>query len=90
MRLQDGEPGAMAELLGLTVEEFTARYTRLREDRQGLSLLDAPDGACIFLEGTPPACRIQAAKPRQCREFPISWKYADLEQVCQAAQEQAP
>ena len=87
VRLQDGEPEAMAGLLGLTVEEFTARYTRLREDRQGLSLLDAPDGACIFLDGTPPACRIQTEKPRQCRDFPIGWKYTDLEQVCQAAQQ---
>lgn len=88
MRLQDGEPGAMAGLLGLTVEEFTERYTRLRTDRQGLSLIDAPDGACVFLEGTPSSCRIQAAKPRQCRDFPIGWKYTDLEQVCQAAREQ--
>jgi len=72
-------------MLGLEVSAFTQQYTRLRTDRLGLALKDQPDGSCIFLEGSPPACHIQAAKPRQCRNFPMEWKYQDLESICHAA-----
>ena len=85
VKLREGEIEAIAGQLGMTVDAFIARYTRLRPDRQGLSLTEAPDGSCVFLENSPTSCRIQAAKPGQCREFPISWKYPDLEQVCVAA-----
>jgi Fe-S-cluster containining protein len=50
-----------------------------------LALKDLPDGSCIFLEGDPAACHIQSAKPRQCRDFPMQWKYQDLEAICPAA-----
>ena len=84
VRLLDGEVEAMAELIGITVREFTEEYTCLREDRLGLSLRSGPDGACIFLETFPAACRVQAAKPRQCAGFPEKWKYKDTEATCQA------
>ena len=84
VRLADGEAEAIAAVLNLDAESFTRQYTRLREDRRGLSLLDHPHGACMFLEGTPPACRIQAAKPKQCRDFPLNWRYDNLEAVCEA------
>ncbi|MEI6563896.1 MAG: hypothetical protein WCO42_06280 [bacterium] len=70
-----GESETIAATLGMDVELFTRQFTRLRDDRRGLSLQEYPDGACIFLEGAPPACRIQAAKPRQCRDFPLKWNY---------------
>lgn len=85
VRLDDGEAETIAAGLGLDVATFTAQFTRLRDDRRGLSLKDQADGACIFLEGTPPACHIQADKPRQCRDFPMRWKYRDLEAICPAA-----
>lgn len=85
VRLADGEADTIAALLGMAVETFTRQYTRLREDRRGLALLDHPDGACIFLADTPPACQIQGAKPRQCKEFPLAWKYEDWEHVCGGA-----
>lgn len=85
VRLEDGEVESIAQALGLETGDFTARFTRLREDRRGLTLVDHPDGSCIFLEGTPPSCRIQAAKPRQCREFPHGWRYEDWERICAAA-----
>jgi len=81
VRLQDNEVAPMAALLGMGVEDFTTRHTRLRDDRQGLSLQEHPDGTCIFLEGTPPSCRIQAAKPEQCRAFPSAWRYDNMS-VC--------
>jgi Fe-S-cluster containining protein len=86
VRLVDGEATAIAESLGLEPADFAEQFTRLREDRLGLSLTDHPDGSCIFLEGTPPSCRIQEAKPRQCREFPHSWRYENWVEICAAAQ----
>ena len=85
MRLTHGEAEIIASELGMEVSSFTEQFTRLREDRLGLVLTDQPDGSCIFLEGNPSACRIQAAKPRQCRDFPMMWKYEDLEAICPAA-----
>lgn len=85
VRLDDGEADAIAALLGMEVTAFTRQFTRLRDDRRGLSLKDQPDGACIFLEGSSAACHIQAAKPRQCLNFPVKWEYQDLEAVCPAA-----
>jgi Fe-S-cluster containining protein len=85
VRLTDGEAEAIAETLGLDTPVFTDQFTRLREDRLGLSLTEHPDGSCIFLEGAPPSCKIQKAKPRQCREFPQAWRYEDWKTICPAA-----
>lgn len=85
VRVSDAECAAIAGLLGLSLAVFTERFTRLREDRHGLALVELPDGACAFLEGNPAACRIQAAKPQQCRDFPFTWRYEDLERVCPAS-----
>jgi len=85
VRIEDREAEAIARFLGLAVHDFTARYTRLRPDRRGLSLAERPGGACIFLEEPEAACRIQPVKPQQCRDFPAGWRYADLERVCAAA-----
>lgn len=68
----------------MDVTAFTEQYTRLRNDRLGLSLRDQADGACIFLAGSPATCHIQAVKPRQCRDFPMQWKYEDLNAICEA------
>ena len=85
VRLAEGEADVIATHLGMDVAGFTGQFTSLRDDRRGLSLIDANDGACIFLAREPYACRIQAAKPKQCRDFPLAWKYEDLEYVCAAA-----
>lgn len=84
VRIDEGEAQAIAEALGMETTAFTEQFTRLRDDRRGLSLVDHPDGSCIFLEGTPPSCRIQAAKPRQCRDFPQGWRYEDWDKICPA------
>jgi Fe-S-cluster containining protein len=84
VRLAPGEVVALAAHEGLTVSEFTLRYTRLTRDRAGLSLTEAEDGACIFLDPEN-SCRVQAAKPRQCEEFPQQWRFTDFETICLAA-----
>lgn len=84
VRLAEGEAEAIAALLGLEVGAFTDIYTTLRPDRRGLRLTERAGGACVFLEGNPPRCAIQAVKPAQCRGFPLSWRYPDAERVCAA------
>ena len=75
------EAPLIADLLGMDLYTFTSTYTRLTSDRAGLSLTERPDGACIFLEPEN-TCRIQAAKPSQCRAFPYLWRSARLANIC--------
>ena len=44
-------------------------------------LRDRPDGACEMLGGDG-LCRVHAAKPAQCREFPFSWRNPDSFRLC--------
>ena len=77
VRLDAAEVDAIAGFLGLPAPVFRERYTRLTADRRGLSLSEAPGGSdCIFLEPDN-RCRIQAVKPRQCRDFPQGWHNPD-------------
>lgn len=80
VRLSPGEVEHMADALGLPVHGFTQRYTRLTDDRTGLSLAEKPDGSCVFLgdEG----CEVQDAKPRQCGEFPERWAFEGYASIC--------
>lgn len=82
VRLTEGEITALAGHLGLPVDEFTERYTRLREDRRGLVLTEKPNGECVFLDGAD--CRVQPVKPQQCRDFPNLWNFPGWEQQCHA------
>jgi Fe-S-cluster containining protein len=86
VRVTDGEADAIGEYLGCTLEEFTRRYTTLRRDRRGLTLIDQQDAdqSCIFLEPNG-RCAIEPVKPRQCRDFPYTWRYAGWEQNCENA-----
>lgn len=82
VRVYDAEIAAMAGVLDITEDEFIQRYTRLAADRRGLLLLEKDNGECVFLDDED--CRVQAAKPRQCREFPNGWNFPGFEQGCQA------
>ena len=69
--------------LELEVGEFTERFTRLRANRTGLSLIDKEgSNECIMLDGAD--CRIQAVKPLQCRGFPNTWNFPGWQKVCEA------
>ena len=65
----------LAAALGLTEEEFVARYARLTSNRAQLSLIEKEDGSCVFLEGN--RCAVYEARPRQCREYPLLWRTDD-------------
>ena len=62
--------------------EFIERYTRLRDDRRGLALVEKPNGECVFLSGND--CSVQPVKPQQCRDFPNLWNFPGFEKICRA------
>ena len=82
VKLSDAEITRMAAFLGLSEFDFIQQYTRLRPDRRGLALQDAPAGACILLAGRD--CRVQPVKPQQCRDFPNGWNFPGFERICRA------
>jgi len=69
--LKEGEADRLAAWLGMDVYSFTGTYCLLL-DRQHLVFKKNLDETCIFL--TSEGCKIYAARPVQCRDFPLSWK----------------
>ncbi|MDZ4814872.1 MAG: YkgJ family cysteine cluster protein [Verrucomicrobiota bacterium] len=76
------EVSAIASYLGLSDDELIERYTRLRGDRNGLSLIEKPNHECVFLEGN--VCLINAVKPKQCQDFPNKWNFPGWRTMCEA------
>ena len=72
----------MAALLKMEEWAFIQEYTRLRPQRDGLALNDKANGECIFLEGRD--CRVQDAKPIQCKGFPNTWNFPGWRATCEA------
>ena len=69
MLLTTADIRRLAQALDLEETEFIGRYTRLARNRAQLSLVDAPDGACVFLEQD--RCSVYDARPNQCKIFPF-------------------
>jgi Fe-S-cluster containining protein len=88
VKLTDAELTQLATFLGLTEPDFIQRYTRLNAARNGLALLDQPDGACVFLDGGD--CHVNPVKPQQCRDFPNLWNFPGFEQTCRAKPHDVP
>lgn len=82
VRIEGHEIAPIAEFLGLTEQNFLDRFTRLRTNRQGLSLIEKENQECIMLEGN--SCRIHPVKPGQCAGFPNKWNFPGWRQVCEA------
>lgn len=82
VRLTDKDVKRIANAMGLDIPAFTEKHTRLMPDRSGLALLEQPNGACAQLaeDGT---CRIQSVKPEQCRNFPYTWRYPNMNEICE-------
>lgn len=89
VRVSDEEVSAIASFLDMSLDEFVAGYTRLNANRTGLSIIDKPNGECIFLEGKN-HCRIQQVKPVQCSGFPNEWRFPGWREVCEAVEVPTP
>jgi len=72
----------------MTEQDFIQKFTRLTANRQGLSIIDQPDGACVFLAVG--ECTIQPVKPWQCSGFPNRWNFPGWQKVCEAIPVDAP
>jgi uncharacterized protein len=84
VKLSERDITSIAAFLKVSEEEFIQSHTRLRPARDGLALIDKPNGECVFLEGI--NCRIQAVKPDQCRGFPNTWNFPGWREVCEATE----
>ncbi len=82
VRLEEDEIGPIAGFLELTEEDFLEKFTRLRMNRKGLSLIEKENHECIMLDGN--ACRIHEVKPSQCAGFPNKWNFPGWRMVCEA------
>ena len=71
--LEAADVAAAAAFLGLPEGEFIERHAALARNRAQLTLNEAPGGACEFLDAAG-RCRIYAARPKQCRDFPRAWR----------------
>jgi uncharacterized protein len=58
----------IAEFLRIRERDFVKQYVRKVDQR--LSLVEFPNGNCIFYEN---GCKIYPVRPSQCRTFPF-WK----------------
>lgn len=82
VRITEGEIPAMAAHIGVSEDDFIQNYTRLTPKRNGLALIDKPNGECFFLEGRD--CALQAVKPKQCAGFPNTWNFPGWQNICEA------
>lgn len=62
---------ALARFLGVDVEECERRYVRKVGVRK--SLVEFPNGDCVFLDENTRKCKVYDARPRQCRTWPF-WR----------------
>lgn len=71
--LTEAEAGAIAEELGISIENFFKKYVRKVGNK--LSLIeDSKTYDCVFLKDK--KCQVYSVRPKQCRTFP--WWSANL------------
>jgi len=63
------EIAALARLMQLPVEQFEDRYVRRVGARK--SLIEFPNGDCVFFDSQTRKCTVYEARPRQCRTWPF-------------------
>lgn len=60
---------ALATELKMDVEQFKDKYTRRVGART--SLVEFPNGDCVFFDNQSRRCSVYNARPRQCRTWPF-------------------
>lgn len=81
--VNDSEIEAIASHISMNVSEFTQKFTKLRLNRTGLTLIEKENGECIFLNDQG-LCSVNPAKPDQCAGFPNAWNFDGWQDVCEA------
>jgi uncharacterized protein len=76
---------ALAATVGVSVEEFEAKFVRQLGKRK--SLIEYENGDCVFFDGKTRKCKVYGARPRQCKTWPF-WESnletpADWQRTCQ-------
>jgi uncharacterized protein len=69
------EIDALAAKIGITVDEFEKKYVRKIGIRR--SLVEFPNGDCVFFDTEKRNCSVYEARPRQCRTWP--WWNSNLQ-----------
>jgi uncharacterized protein len=69
------EIDALAAKVGLSVDAFEKKYVRKVTGRR--SLVEYPNGDCVFFDTEKRNCSVYEARPRQCRTWP--WWNSNLE-----------
>jgi len=82
------EIAAMARALGMSVSRFEARFVRQVGVRK--SLLELPNGDCVFYDRPSRRCRVYEVRPRQCRTWPFWWSNLRSPEAWQEMAEQCP
>ena len=77
--LKEEDVERLAAYLEMDIYQFTGTHCLLM-DRQHLALKKNPDETCLFLE--PTGCTVYAARPTQCRDFPLNWKTEGSQHYC--------
>jgi len=60
---------ALAAAIGVEVAQFVRKYTRQIGNRT--SLVEFPNGDCVFFDTQSRRCTVYQRRPRQCRTWPF-------------------
>ena len=83
----NGEIAVLAQSMAMAVTDFEAAFVRTVGRRK--SLVELPNGDCIFLDTQTRRCRLYQTRPAQCRTWPF-WEsnvrsaraWEEIRQVC--------
>lgn len=83
--VDESEIEALANETQMTVDDFEHKFVRAVGMQK--SLVEYPDGDCIFLHPDTRKCTVYAARPTQCRTWPF-WssnlrRRSDWNQTCE-------
>jgi hypothetical protein len=67
--VENEEIAALAQALAMDPAEFEDAFVRPVGERR--SLVEMPNGDCIFFDGQTRRCRVYGARPLQCRTWPF-------------------
>lgn len=91
VNLDADECETIAKFLETPLEKFLEYFTiEMTGFERWLVDAEGDDRPCVFLlrdDDGIASCRIEAVKPRQCRDFPYKWRRADAKDWCKGLNE---